>query len=385
MPRIRICICATVPLSIEAFYGKQLNFLYENGFDVTVITSYTEAFAKSLPEHVTYRPVPFTRQMTPWQDFKAFLKVINIFRREKFDLLQYNTPKAALICSFAGWVMGIPTRLYLMWGLYFTGQSGWRRLFYKTTEKLTCQFSTHIAPDGKENCQFAISEGLCNSQVAEVIGEGSANGIDVERFNKHRFKNKLEDIRREIGASETDIVVGIIARLGREKGINELVRAYLEAKNEVQDSILLLVGPTETPCSFDTDVVHAIENEPTIISVGFQREVEKYLAIMDIFTLPSYREGFGVVNLEANAMELPVITTNIVGPRESIVDSETGVLVACGNVKSLKNAIIDLCNNPEKRQQMGKNGRRRAIELFEQKKHWRRIVAHRKKIISERP
>jgi glycosyltransferase involved in cell wall biosynthesis len=379
----KLCICSTIPVSIRAFYGPQIEYLLESGFELGIVTSPDERFADELPEQVRYLPVTMTRSLTPWRDLQALCRLIRFFRKNRFDLVQYNTPKAALLCSIASLLSRVPVRLYLMWGLYYTGRTGWKRSFFKLFERIICRLSTHIAPDGNETRTFAIRERLCPAGKIEVVGNGSANGIDLGRFDRCKLAAARHEIRASFNLEESHVVVGTVARLGREKGINELVRGFAAAYNDRPLLRLLLVGPREmrNVDSLDADVQRLIEQHSAVVTTGFRQDVERYMAAMDIFTLPSWREGFGVVNLEAAAMELPVISTDVMGPRESVMDGVSGILVAVRDPAALAATILALTDDPERRRRLGCAGRRRVEQEFEQRAHWRKILEHRCRIL----
>jgi hypothetical protein len=179
----RLCIITTVPVTIQAFWGKQLDFLHENGFEITVITSPDEKFRQFLPKHVHYEPVPITRVVTPWSDLVSLLRVYRVFRRNKFDIAQCATLKAALFGSISGWLAHIPVRLYLMWGLNYATMTGFKRWFFRSLDKMVCTLSTYVCPDSNGNVRFVVKDGLCLAGKIGVIGHGSANSVDLERFN----------------------------------------------------------------------------------------------------------------------------------------------------------------------------------------------------------
>ena len=380
---IKICICATVSVTIRAFYGEQLRFLQENGFEVTVLTSPDDQLAGELPAGVSYRPVEMTRGVTPWSDLRALWSIWRTMRANHFDLVQFSTPKAALLCSLAAWAARVPTRLYLMWGLFYTGQTGWRRRFFRMVERAICALSTHIAPDGRGVMEFAVQEGLCRRRETEVVGNGSSNGIDLRRFDPSGLRPQRSSLRREFGVPGDAVAIGTVARLGREKGINELVHAFCGANREDPRLHLLLVGPTEEGNGLEPDVAEEIAANAAITNLGMRWDVERCLAAVDIFVLPSWREGFPVVNLEAGAMRLPVITADVMGSRESIVDGQTGIRVTVRDVERLREAMLTLARDPDLCRRYGDSGRRRVERAYEQRQHWQRILEHRRRILRQ--
>lgn len=381
---VKLCIMTTVPGTIQAFVGPvQIEYLQQNGFDVTVLTSSKDpcGLPLSVPKGVAYEVVPMTRTITPWQDIKALIKVYLILKKGRFDIIQYATPKASLLGSIAGWMAGIPVRLYLMWGLYYITQNGFKRTIFKTIEKIVCRLSTVIAPDSKGNCKLAVQEGLCKADKISVVGHGSANGVDTIRFDPDHLTQTGKNIRANLNIPEKATVLGCVAPIVRDKGINELIEAFTRIAQLYPDVYLLYVGQVSEKDPVKDSTLRTMDNHKKIIHLGWQTEPEKYMAAMDIFVLPTYREGFGAVNVEASAMRLPVISTDVPGPQESIVNGETGLLVPAKTVAPLVEAIQRLLDNPGFAKQLGTAGRHRIQELYEQKKLWKTIVEHRRKLL----
>lgn len=381
---MKLCIISTIPATIKAFFGAQLEYLHENSFDISVITSSglsSQDFNKDLPEDIILYTIAMGRTIEPLKDVKALKDIYKIIRENHFDIVQYVTPKAALLGSIASWLAGVPVRLYLMWGLYYITQKGFKKFLFKTIEKIICRLSTTIAPDSKGNCKLAVDEGLCKAEKVAVVGHGSANGVDIEIFNPDRLIEEREKNRTELGFSDEDIVFGCIAAIVGDKGINELIEAFKIVSAGHPKAYLLYIGQTTEKDPVNDSTVKALDNHNKIIHLGWQTEPQKYLAAMDIFVLPTYREGFGVVNIEASAMELPVISTDVPGPQESIVNGETGILVPARQVEPLVQAMVTLLEKPLYAKQLGKAGRKRVIEYYEQKKLWQAILEHRLSLI----
>ncbi len=376
----RLCVLTTVPVSVNAFYGKQLDFLADNGFEVTVITSPDPVLCGKISRRCKLITIPMSRGVSPFADLVAFFRVLGVMRKGKFDMVQYSSPKAALLGSLCAAICRVPVRLYLMWGLYYTGQRGLFRQLLKTAEKVTCSASTAVAPDSEGNRAFAVSERLCPQGKIRVVGEGSANGIDLERFDPSRHAARRNALRKEAGIPENALVIGFTGRLCRDKGINELVRAFTSL--EYTGSFLLLVGPLDHRHGLSPETERLLKTHPRIRVTGFRENVEEWLAAMDIFCLPSYREGFGVVNVEASAMGLPVVSTDIPGPRDSVREGTTGLLVPGRDAEALATALRNLTADPALRRRMGEAGKEWA-KRFEQRKHWGRILAHKRELLEK--
>lgn len=380
---IKLCIISTVPATIKAFFGEQLKFLHEHGFDTTVITSpeTSSNLGKSLPKCVKIEYVEMSRTVQPIKDITAFVKIVKILRKEDFDSIQYVSPKGALFGSIAAWYTNIPVRLLLLWGLYYITQSGIKKHLYKGLTKLTFRLSTHIVSDSKGNCQVAVEENLCSKGKISVVGHGSANGVDIERFDPDRLASFKSIIREKHQIPAEAFVFGTVAAIVGDKGINELIAAFVEVAKANPLAYLLYIGQTTEKDPVEPETLRQIENHERIVHVGWQTEPEKYMAAMDAFVLPTYREGFGVVNIEASAMRLPVISTDVPGPQESIVQGETGLLVPAKEIQPLVEAMKEIMGRPILAKKLGQAGRERVMTLYEQKKLWHAILEHRKRLL----
>ena len=381
---VRMCIMTTAPITLVFFYKGLLDYFIDEGFEVTVVTSPDERFISKLSPRAQYVLIPMFRGISPFNDLRAFMRLLRVLKNGRFDIIQYCTPKAAFLGSIASLLYRVPVRLYLMWGIYYTSQTGLLRALMKIIEKLTCSFSTHVSPDSYGNYHYAISEGLCPAEKISVVGEGSASGVDLDRFNPDRLQKKRTEIRNNLNIPSDSIAIGFVGRLCRDKGINELVLAFKELLNKNAGLYLLLVGPMEEDiCEFKSAVQEMLQCNRSILRVGYQDKPEEFLAAMDIFVLPSYREGFGIVNIEASAMELPVISTDIPGPRDAVLNGKTGILIKPRSIEELKTALENMINDPSLRRDTGVAGREWA-KHFEQKLLWEQIVLHRKALLCKR-
>ncbi|MBU1259552.1 MAG: glycosyltransferase family 4 protein [Planctomycetes bacterium] len=380
----KICILTTVSASIKAFYKGQLEALKQAGFDITVICADDGELNNQLPENVKFYPVPFSRMISPLSDIKAILKLIHLFRKERFDIVQYSTPKASLLSAIAAFLAKVPIRVYILWGLYYTGQTGFKYKLFKFFEKNICSISTNIIPISHEMVEFALGESLGTKEKYEVMLNGSACGVDLGLFNPEKWKPFRNQIRDQYHIPENATVIGTVARLTGDKGINELVQAFDVLSNEIPRIYLLLIGEEEEKNKLDSDTVSIIKRNNRIRCAGWQDNPLPYYSAMDIFCLPTYREGFGEVNLEAQAMELPVISTNTIGPRESVEDGITGFLVKSQSSKAQLEPLRKLICQPELRIKMGKAGRQRVVNKFDRKEMIKAIVEHRKKLLETR-
>lgn len=379
---VKICVITTVSSTIRAFLMNQLEYLAQNGFDVTVVCDNDPDFAKDCPAHLNFTPIHMTRGIGLWSTLAGCWKLMLLSKKQRFDIIQYSTPKAALISSLAGFIAGTPIRLYCQWGIRYVGFSGYKRKLFKLLEKITCLLSTDIAPDSCGNLEFAINEGLYPRSKGSVIHNGSANGVNLEKFNINCKQLWRNNIRSGLGLDKSSFVYGYIGRITRDKGINELVNAFSRLAISDSNIFLLLVGPEEENNGLNYRVLDTIHNHPQIIMVGSKNNPEEYIAAMDVVVLPSYREGFGIVAIEAQAMGVPVITTDIPGPREALINGETGILIPSANEHDLLAAMLKLKNDLVLLKYMGDRGYDYVKENFEQKIFWQKVLEHRRALLS---
>lgn len=378
----RLCILTTVSISIKSFCLDQIRALQQAGFDVTVICAPDPELPNLLPQGVEYLTVEFSRVISPFKDVKAILSLLGTFRRKKFDIVQYSTPKASLLAAIAAWLARIPHRLYLLWGLYYMGVQGMGRVVLKVFEKIICRLSTEILPISMEMVDFAKSQGLVGKTKCSVILNGSACGVDLSFYNPDRWAASRDEVRKQWGIPDDAIVIGTVARLTGDKGINELVGAFDNLSQRYPNLVLLLVGTQEQKDRLGDQTMQMIQSHPRIKTTGWQTNPAPFYAAMDIFCLPTYREGFGEVNLEAQAMGLPVVSTDVIGPRESVEQDRTGFLVSPQSQDALLEPLTVLIESPERRRKMGQEGRKRVENMFERNKLIQAMLAHRFSLLS---
>ena len=381
--KYNLCILAVVPDSIKLFYQNQIEALNRAGIKTTVVSIEDAELRSILPAETVFSPVEFTRVISPLRDLKVLWQLYKIFRKHKFDLVQYSTPKASLPGAIAAFIARIPIRVYILWGLYYSTQRGLKRPALKMLEKLTCRLSTHIVPIAHEMVGAIESEGLTKRSKCEVMLNGSACGIDFEKLEYRKYPGGRRRIRKECDLPEEAIVIGIVSRLTGDKGINELVAAFTKIAKEMDDVYLLIVGHKEEKDRLPPVTEKVIASHPKIRGIGWRDNPIPYYMAMDIFCLPTYREGFGEVNLEAQAMSLPVVSTNVIGPRESVEQGRTGFLVEPKSSEALMEPLKRLTLDAELRKQMGQKGRERIKQKFDSKDMIRAIVEHRLKLLSK--
>lgn len=378
----KICYCTTIPLTINSFILKSVEYIHENtDWDISFICDYDEEFAKSLPEYIHYYPVPMKRGIS-LGGIKAMREMKKIFKREKFDLVQFSTPNASLYASMAAKSAKIPIRLYCQWGMVFVGFSGLKRKIFKTIEKFVCKNATWIEPDSKLNLKFASGEGLYPESKASVIWNGSSSGINLNKFDISKKAEYRAAIREKYNIPDDAFVFVFVGRINRDKGINELLEAY---KNMVADRpcYLMIVGPSEMDETVNAELYNWSTNQEKVIYTGATKTVEQFLAAADCFVLPSYREGLAIGSLEAQAMGLPLVVTDIRGLIDAVVPDKTALTVPSKDASALQKAMEQIYDSPSMRAEFSQAAHQHIVDNFEQKKMFEYILEDRKKLLGE--
>ena len=362
MERVKIIRSTTVPMSLNAFCRGMLKEL-SNKYEVVALSSPGEDLEEvGKRESVRTIAVSMERRISLVKDLKALTKMIRVFRKEEPTMVHSMTPKAGLLCMLAGKLTGVPVRVHTFTGLVWPTESGLKRRILMFTDKLTCACATHIIPEG-DGVKNDLIAGRITKKPLKVLGFGNVKGIDLTQYViTDELKAKSEKLRSE---KFTFLFVG---RIVRDKGINELVEAFNKLSQTV-DARLLLIGPYED--TIDPISEHSrelIEKSPAIESLGakYGEELFSYYAASDCFVFPSYREGFPNTVIEAGAMNLPSIVTDINGSREIIINGENGVIVPSQNADALYDAMLNMVNNQEERERMAGNARKMIADRFEQ-------------------
>ena len=365
---MKICYVTTVPITLEAFVLPTLRYLHEHtDWEICVMSDEDPEFAQRLPEYIRYIPVSMKRGIS-LSGIGAMAKMVKIFR---------------LYASMAAKMAGIPVRLYCQWGMAFVGFSGWKRRVFKAIEKLVCRLSTWVEPDSLGNLKFSHQEGLYPEDKGSVVWNGSASGVNLEKFDISQKEVWRGKIRSQYGIPENAFVYGFIGRITGEKGINELFAAYEKISKE-RDVYLMLVGYLEKADSVDAQLYEWAQNQEKILFCDYTKVVEQYMAAMDVYILPSYREGFGSAVVEAEAMGVPVIVSDIPGPTDAMVRDRTGLVVKKADVDSLYEAMLRMKDDDDLRTRCGEEARKFARENFEQQQLFAHILEDRKRLLSDR-
>ncbi len=370
----------TVPLSLEKLLEGQLNFMQKE-YEVIAVSS-EEKKLKALGKEIGVRtfPVEMTREITPLKDMKSVWKLYRFFKKEKPLIVHTHTPKAGIAGMLAAKMAGVPLRLHTLAGLPLLEARGAKRRLLEYVEKITFASATQVYPNSKRISEFILEEKYISPKKVKVIGKGSSNGIDTEYFDPAQY-NEEDNLkfRESLGIPEDHLIFVFVGRLVRDKGINELVHAIYTLNREFSKTTLLLVGPFEADLDpLEEDTIRKIIEHPNIIETGYQKDVRPYLACADVLTFPSYREGFPNVVMQAGAMGLPSIVTNINGCNEIIEEGINGTIVPVRDTTTLCAKMRKMVLDEIWRKTLAGNARKIITKNYERKEIWKAILAEYK-------
>ncbi len=371
----------TVPISFKVLLKGQLRFMASNGFDVKGVSSEGEELREVHEnEGIVMEAINMSRKITPFQDLKSLWEMWNFLRKEKPQIVHTHTPKAGIIGMLAARLAGVPHRLHTVAGLPLMEATGIKRKILNFVEKLTYSSATRVYPNSKGLYDFILQNNFTQSNKLKIIANGSSNGINTTFFSPDQV-TELERVafREKLNIQPDDFVFVFVGRIVSDKGINELIKAFSELKtaenNELTSIKLLLVGGLES----DLDPLHPetlaeINHNKDIISAGFQQDVRPFFAISDALVFPSYREGFPNVVMQAGAMGLPSIVSDINGCNEIIVEGENGLIIPSKNVEKLKEKMLTLARDKNLYIKLKENSRRMIENRYEQFVVWKALL-----------
>jgi glycosyltransferase involved in cell wall biosynthesis len=354
-----IALVSTVPYFMVSQLSAHIRYLLSLGMQVTLITSPGEELKQlQAVDDLTVITMNIPRKLEPWRDLNALFKLFLIFRKSSFDILHSTTPKAGLLCALAARMAKVPVRLHTFTGQIWTTRSGFTKSMLQFMDKIIVRLNTHCYTDSYSQLKLLVETGIATDNCISSYGSGSLAGVDLERFSPNRFSEyERTKLRNIIGLTEGAIVFTFVGRITRDKGVYELLSAFESIYAKYPKAELLMLGPVDDESG--ATFLDTIEAEKNIHRLGYVSQPEEYLAISDVLCLPSYREGFGTVVIEAAAMGVPAIGTNISGLVDAIADGETGLLVPPRDIKSLAQAMETLVCDPGLLQQMKKAAKER--------------------------
>ena len=363
MSKKKLCAICTIEVTMDSFILPAMEFFVDQGYDVTLVCNMSEDFIKRHSEKFHCVCIPMKRGIVISDLVRVPYQFWKLFRKEKFDYVQYATTNASFYAALPAKWCGVATRVYCQWGLLYIGYKGIKRTVFKWVERFLCRTATHITVASKKNLEYAVSEGLFQKPKASVVGDGGTVGVDFSVFNVARREEYKIDVQHQYPVLKGKTVFGYVGRIETDKGVGELLEAFLRLNNS--EYALLLIGAfDELRSNLDPSIIQSAKDTGRVLFHGFTPEVPKYLSAMDVLVLPTYREGFSMVIQQAMAMGCAVITTDVPGPSEVIVDGESGLLVPAHSSDALVPVMDELGKDKEKRDRIVKNSLARVTELF---------------------
>jgi glycosyltransferase involved in cell wall biosynthesis len=373
----------TIPMSLSFLRG-QVDVMRERGFDVHAIASPGEeldAFGEQY--RVRVHAVEMKRRISPLHDLSAVVKLIRVLRKVRPHIVHAHTPKGGLLGMVAARAAAVPVRVYQMRGLPLMGAAWPKSEVLRWAELVSCGVAHSVLCNSRSLREVAIEQGICAPTKISVLANGSGQGVDaVGRFDPDRYdEDSRLKLRAELGIPSGATVLGYVGRIVRDKGIVELGAAWARLREAHPDLHLLMVGPFEPQDPIPTELRMLLESDPRAHLLGANWNTPPLYSIMDVLALPTYREGFPNVPLEAAAMEVPVVATRIPGCVDAVEDQVTGTLVPARDARTLVAAIEAYLNSPDLRRLHGAAGRRRVLRDFRQECVWEAIYQEYRRLL----
>ncbi len=361
----RVLAVSTIPATIYYFQYNQIDFLKKNGYSFYLVTSKDNWISVSELKEKINCPVftiPLSRNFSPFNDLISIIKLFFLIIKIKPHIVYYSTPKASFIASISAFLCFIPFRIYSHRGVVYTNKLQIKYYPLKIIDFVCCLLSHKIIVNSYSNLEFLKKNQILNKYKIGILGNGSSHGVDaINRFNPQ----KINSTKKYDLSINNRILYGFIGRIERDKGINDLIKSWALVNKEIKNSVLLIIGPIiKSWDAISHETLSSIKRNNTTILLDPVNDIENYYAAMDIFVFPSYREGFPNVVLEASAMEIPTITTDALGCRDSVVNLETGLIVPLGDIKKLADAMIKLGSDNLLRSNLGKKARQHVLKYY---------------------
>lgn len=353
-----VIVGITAPPSVDLIVG-QLNYLQNNGFEVALLAPKHERvlnFCKQ--EGVRLIPIEIERNISPLKDVKTLLKLVSIFKRERPDIINLGTPKISLLGMIAGKITGVPYRIYTCRGFRFEHELGRFKKLLISLEKVTASCAHKVFCISNSVKDLGVELKIFNETKSRLINKGSSNGVDLTLFNVDSISTEQKNVLLQELDIENKFVFGFVGRLVDRKGLREMYNAFDEFYNSDSNCRLVVVGRPFMDQISDSSIIEKLNNHPGIHMVGFQplELIPYYLSIMDVFLLPAHWEGFGNVLIQAAAMGVPIVATEVTGVKDAVSKDFNGLLVKNGNHNDLVKAMKSLRDNNILKEKLGRNG-----------------------------
>lgn len=361
---------------IPYFLGDQLIYFTKKGYKEYIVCSPSEEIYEYSKSHnFDYKEIPIMRSFSLIPDLKACWKICKYIKEERMDIVVGHTPKGGLLAMLSSFIMRVPVRIYFRHGLVYETSSGIKKKILIFMDRLSAYLSTKVVCVSSSVCKKSLENKLNSASKQILFHKGTCNGIDVEKFCRENInKSVVELLRSQLGIPENAFVIGFVGRLVKDKGIIELIDAFNILQKQNENIKLLLVGMLEERDSLPENVITSIQYNTSIICTGYVDNslIENYYALMNLFVLLSYREGFPTSILEASSMRLPVVTTKVTGCIDAIVNGKTGFFVNHDKFE-IASVVQKYIFDNELREKHGIAGRAFVEENYEQLIVWREI------------
>lgn len=364
----RIMLISSVPMTLWVFYRVLIEKLQSDGYDLTVVSSPAEELSR-IRDCFGCRTLGLQihRKLSPLADACAVLRLVLHLRREKYDIVHAHTPKAGIIGMLASFIARVPVRIYTMHGMPLETAKGYKRQLLRCVESMTFRLATKRLIVSRSLSERAIAEKITKPGEFEILGDGTACGVDRQRFNsKKKNESVVHDLRRKYGLDPETVVIGFVGRIVPDKGIVCLLDAFdiLRRRCSVRVSLFIVGEYENVRESVSDDTRRRIEQDKSIVSCGRTDDIVSCYYAMDLLVLPSRREGFNYALIEAAACGLPTITTRATGCVDAVVEGETGYIVDVDDAQRLADAMQKLVENPQQRYAFGCKGEERIEQFF---------------------
>lgn len=379
---IRVAHITTVDISLHLLLLNQLKSLQAEGYEVVGISTPGPHLPVLTAHNIPHLPVTMTRRFSPWHDLRSLWQLYRLLRRERFTIVHTHNPKPGLLGQLAAKLAGTPIIINTVHGFYFHDgmQPLWRR-FYIGLEKVAAACSDLILSQNQEDIHTAVTLSISSPHKISYLG----NGIDIHRFHRPNLSTQtVQQTRQALNIPPNTAVVGFVGRLVKEKGILELLSAMQQVIQQLPNVKLLIVGPidAEKADALSPAIAADYGLSQHCIFTGMRQDMPELYAQMDLFVLPSHREGFPRSPMEASAMGVPCIVTDIRGCREAVIHGRNGLLVPLGQPQPLAQAIIQLLTDKKQAQQLGQNGRQLAEERFDEQHLFAKIKTEYRRLLA---
>ncbi|MGC4100296.1 glycosyltransferase family 4 protein [Ferruginibacter sp.] len=375
----------TVPMALRYLLPGQMQFMQQNGFEVIMISADGPELQEVIQnEQCRHIIVPMTRKITPLQDLKCLWQLIKIFRKEKPDIVHSHTPKAGLLGMLAAKISGVKIRIHTVAGMPLMVEKGAKLSLLKFIEKLTYSAAKQVWPNSNSLYQYIVDHKFTAPEKLHVIGKGSTNGINTNRFNRAVLQqNILQEVKASIGYDPQNTYLLCIGRLVADKGIVELVNVFLSLQQNNPALRLVLVGDYEEELDpLPAATMEQVKNNSNILHIRWTQQVEYFMATANYFIFPSHREGFPNVLLQAGAMQLPIICSRIAGNVDIVTHQQTGLIFDTANETQMKELATFALNDPGKMQSMADSLHQQIVNNYQRENMWQNILSAYKSLLN---